>query len=84
MKNLKIYENFQDDNKKYFTEDEIKYFKKLWTFLNIKYENNTFFKGLYDKMTTKKYLTKNQWSELEYLLKNGRSKYEAGILPKNN
>jgi hypothetical protein len=31
----------------------------------------------------KKELTKRQWLELEFLLKNGKSRYEAGILPNN-
>ena len=66
------------------TDEEIKYYSKLWSFLNIRHANNPFFSKLYNQMTTKKSLTQNQWSELEYLLKNGRSKYEAGILPRNN
>lgn len=84
MKNLEIYENFQTDGRKYFTDEEIKRCSKLWSFLNIKYANNPFFSNLYNQMMTKKSLTQKQWSELDYLLKNGRSKYEAGILPKNN
>lgn len=84
MKNLEIYENFQSGERKNFTDEEIRYYSKLWSFLNIRYANNPFFSSLYNKMTTKKSLTQKQWSELEYLLKNGRSKYEAGILPKNN
>ena len=84
MKHLDLYENFNQTNRKYFTDAEINYYTKLWGFLNIKYANNPFFSKLFNQMTTKKYLSNNQWSELEYLLKNGRSKYEAGILPKNN
>ena len=84
MKNLEIYENFQPQGRKNFTDEEIKYYSKLWSFLNIRHANNPFFSKLYNQMTTKKSLTQNQWSELEYLLKNGRSKYEAGILPRNN
>ncbi len=83
MKNLEIYENFVNNDKKYFTDEEIKYYTKLWGFLNIKYANNQFFSKLFNQMTTKKYLTNKQWSELEYLLKNGKSRYESGILPKN-
>jgi hypothetical protein len=31
----------------------------------------------------KKKLSRLQWAELEFLLKNGKSRYEAGVLPKN-
>lgn len=84
MKYLDLYESFKHSVRKYFTEEEIKHYSKLWGFLNIRYANNPFFSSIYNQMTTKKSLTQKQWSELEYLLKNGRSKYEAGILPKNN
>lgn len=83
MKNLEIYENFVNQDKKYFTDEEIKYYTKLWGFLNIKYANNQFFSKLFNQMTLKKYLSNKQWTELEYLLKNGKSRYESGILPKN-
>lgn len=83
MKNLEIYENFQPQGRKSFTDEEIKHYSKLWGFLNIKYANTPFFSSLYNQMITKKSLTQKQWGELEYLLKNGKSRYEAGILPKN-
>jgi hypothetical protein len=69
----------------YFNDEfKLSYYKRLWDSLNIyKSVHNKFFNSLYTKMITKKVLTKLQWIELEYLLKNGKSRYEAGILPKN-
>jgi len=66
-----------------FTDSEIVYYKKLWNSLNLKYTNNQFFSSLWLKVLDKKRLTKNQWRELEFLLKNGKSRYESGILPSN-
>jgi len=82
MKYLSLFENFQDD-RKYFTDSELSYWNKLWNSLNIKYHNNQFFSKIWDLMKTKKSLTKKQWLEMEFLLKNGKSRYEAGILPAN-
>lgn len=69
------------DNLVHFDDDvKLNYYKKLWNSLNIyKSVHNKFFKSLYDKMVEKRVLTRLQWAELEYLLKNGRSRYEAGI-----
>lgn len=83
MKNLEIYENFQTYGRKSFTDAEIKYFTTLWGWLHFKYTTNPFFSKLWNQVITKKYLSKNQWIELEYLLKNGKSRYEAGLLPPN-
>jgi hypothetical protein len=84
MKHLEIYENFQNTEKRYFTDSEIRYYQKFWDSLNFKYRNNKFFVTLWNKMSTKKELSNKQWIELEYLLKNGKSRYEAGILPNNS
>jgi len=82
MKNLILFEEFSN-NRKYFSDDEIPYWTRLWNSLNIKYHNNPFFSKLWKQITTRKQLTQKQWIEIEYLLKNGRSRYEAGILPPN-
>jgi hypothetical protein len=85
MKNIKVYEDFNASNdNKIFTDANIAYYVKMWNSLNIKYANNPFFLSLFNKMKSKKYLSQKQWAELEYLFKNGISRYEAGILPKNN
>lgn len=83
MKHLELYENFQDSEKKYFTDSEIKYYQKLWDWLHQKYRNNKFFSKIWSQAKINKVLTKKQWIELEFLLKNGKSRYEAGILPSN-
>lgn len=83
MKNIKVYEEFNaHTNKRTFTDIEIKDNQRLWDSLYTKYTTNTFFKKLFDQMRDKKYLSANQWKELEFLLKNGKSRYEAGILSK--
>jgi hypothetical protein len=83
MKNLELYENFINGGRKEFTDSEIVYFQRLWDSLHQKYRFNQFFLRLWNQAKDKKYLTKKQWAQLEYLLKNGRSQYEAGILPNN-
>lgn len=65
-------------------EKKLNYYKKLWNSLNVKYtQYNKFFPQLYKKMVENRKLSRLQWAELEYLLKNGKSRYDAGILPKN-
>jgi hypothetical protein len=83
MKHLKIFGNIDPSKYKDFTESEIAYYQRLWDFLHFRYRNNKFFSSLWDKLISKKRLTKNQWIELEFLLKNGKSRYEAGLLPPN-
>lgn len=80
MKNLKLYEDFQ---RKYFTDSQITYYEKAWNYLHEKYRNNPFFSSLWNQLKTKKSLSNKQWIELEFLLKNGKSRYEAGVLPPN-
>lgn len=83
MENIKLYEQFQQDNRKNFTDTEIVYYQKLWDWLHEKYRNNQFFLKLWNQAKLKKSLSQRQWLELEFLLKNGKSRYEAGILPSN-
>lgn len=84
MKNIKVYEDFNQQSKiKTFTDSNIAYYEKIWNSLNSKYAYNPFFMSIFNRMKTKKNLTNKQWIELEYLFKNGRSRYEAGILPTN-
>jgi len=83
MKHLFIFENFSNTERKQFTDAEIEYYQKLWDWLPEKYRYNRFFSSLWDQAKFKRSLTKKQWTQLEYLLKNGKSQYEAGILPSN-
>ena len=84
MINLLLFEDHSSQkDKKYFTPEELKYWKKLWDGIHVKYHSNQFFSKLWGNMNMKKGLTPKQWEEMEFILKNGRSRYEAGILPKN-
>jgi hypothetical protein len=96
LKNLLLFEDYGASNygalnrntgnlagKKEFTDEEIKYYQKLWDFLHVKHRNNKFFSNLWERAKNKKELSKRQWMELEFLLKNGKSRYEAGQLPSN-
>ena len=83
MKHIKIYENFIQGGRKEFTDSEIQYYQKLWDWLNDKYRYNKFFLSLWNQAKDKRSLTAKQWAQLEFLLKNGKSQYEAGILPSN-
>lgn len=82
MNHLLIFENFNNPRKE-FTQDEINYYQKLWDWLPEKYRYNKFFSSLWEKAKEKRSLSQKQWTQLEFLLKNGKSQYEAGILPSN-
>lgn len=88
MRHIQIFENFQTPQggggKKTFTDAEITYYERLWNWTNVKYHNNRFFTTIWNKLKTKKELTNKQWLELEFLLKNGKSRYEAGQLSTKN
>ena len=83
MNHIQLFENFNAPDKKEFTDAEVQYYQKLWDWLHDKYRYNKFFLSLWNKVISKKSLTNKQWIELEFLLKNGKSRYEAGILPNN-
>jgi hypothetical protein len=83
MEHIELYENFNQPERKTFTEDEIVYYEKLWNWLPQKYRYNQFFLKLWNQVKLKKNLSKKQWTQLEYLLKNGKSQYESGNLPSN-
>lgn len=63
-----------------FSDEQIAKIKLLWSRTNVKYTQNKFFENLYNKAVSKRELTETQWSHLDFLFKNGKSKYEAGIL----
>jgi hypothetical protein len=87
MKNIQIYENFtqnKNPQRKYFTDSEISYYERLWNTMPYRYTQNKFFSSVWEAMKLKKSLTQNQWVELEFLLKNGKSRYEAGHLSTKN
>jgi hypothetical protein len=78
------FKKFQE-NKQYveFDESKIKYYKKLFSFLSSKH-NTPYWNSMIQKMEQDKKLTKKQFEELDFLLKNGKSKYEAGVLSTKN
>ena len=84
MKNIKVYEEYDGiDEGKVFTDANIAYYERLWNGLHIKYTNNKFFQNVYNQMRDRKKLSDKQWAELEFLLQNGKSRYESGVLPRN-
>ncbi len=67
----------------YFPKNRVDYYINMFGRLNNKYNNNSFFQSILNTLKTKQELTLNQLSELRFLLQNGKSKYEAKILPNN-
>lgn len=67
-----------------FDDKQVESIKKKFIGLNVKYANNPFFKSIISALESKKKLSQKQWDELEYLLVNGKTKYEAGILTTKN
>ena len=59
------------------------YINQIWNQLNTKYTNNDFYKTIYNSANVNKKLTPKQWWYLDFLFKNGKTPYEAGVLPKN-
>lgn len=83
MKHIEIFESFQtpgNSQRKEFTDSQIAYYEKIWKTMPYRYTQNKFFSSVWNTMKTKKSLTQNQWTELEFLFKNGKSRYEAGQL----
>ena len=78
MENIRLFEDFNTQGRKHFTQSEIAYYQRMWDFLHERYRNNKFFKNLWDQAKRRASLSNKQWRELEYLLKNGKSRYESG------
>jgi len=69
---------------KQFDDTQIARLKKLWNMQHIKYHNDNFFSKIMKQLEDKKKLSEKQFDELNFLLTNGRSKYEAGVLTTKN
>jgi len=82
MKNIQLYEEHSSDIVN-FNDGQIQRAETLWNSLHFKYTSNKFFSSLFNKMKMNRSLTKKQWAELNYLLTNGKSRYESGNLPNN-
>lgn len=67
-----------------FDDAMIKRNKTLYSFLPNNVANSPFVQSVYNKMLTKRRLTKRQWDELKYILDNGKSKYNNNQLTTKN
>lgn len=66
-----------------FDDAKIKYYKKLFSFLSPKH-NTPFWNSMMSQLEKNKKLSKKQFDELDFLLKNGKSRYEDGVLSTKN
>lgn len=67
-----------------FDDNQVNSLKKKFNTVNIKYHNNTFYTSIMKQLEDKKKLSKKQFDELKYLLDNGITRYEAGVLSTKN
>lgn len=67
-----------------FTDDQIKYVMQRYNTLHSKYHNDNFFAPMVKKLQKNKKLSKKQNDQLQFLIKNGKSMYEAGVLTTKN
>lgn len=67
-----------------FEDAQIKRIETLFNQVSIKYHNNQFFPSIMKTLKEKKKLSKKQWEELKFLIDNGLTKYEAGVLSTKN
>lgn len=66
-----------------FEDSMIKRWTTLYNMQHIKYHSG-FFKSIFDQLIKNKRLTKKQYDEFKFLLDNGKSRYEAGVLSTKN
>lgn len=67
-----------------FNDGQIKNVMQRYNGLHSKYHNDNFFAPMIKKLQKNKKLTKKQNDQLQFLLKNGKSMYEAGYLTTKN
>ncbi len=67
-----------------FPDEQIKRNMKLYSFLPNNVANSPFVQSVYNRMLSKKRLTKRQWEELKYILDNGKTKYNNNQLTTKN
>lgn len=63
-----------------FEDTQVTALKKQFGNLNFKYAANPFYKSVMNQLENKKQLSKKQYDELTFLLQNGKTRYEAGML----
>lgn len=66
-----------------FNQGQLNYIESHWKTLDYKIRNNKFWNNIYRLSLFNQELTIKQWDEFKFLLKNGKSRYNSGILPKN-
>ncbi len=67
-----------------FDDKQVKSLVDNFNRQNVKYHSNNFFKSIISQLQTKKKLSKIQFDNLNFLLKNGKTKYEAGLISNRN
>lgn len=67
-----------------FEDTQVKRIETLYNQVNIKYHQGNFFPSIVKQLKEKKKLSKKQWEELKFLIDNGQTKYEAGVLSTKN
>lgn len=73
---------FRKENYVDLNDGQIRYINTLYNQQHIKYHRG-FFKNIVTKAQKTRTLSKKEYTQLMYLLKNGKSIYEDGVLPKN-
>lgn len=76
--------DFKTNNMIELTEQQIKYYNQLFNMQKEKYQTNKFFKSIHKQMNDNKRLSTKQYNQFVYMIKNGRSMYEDGILTTKN
>jgi len=67
-----------------YNDNQILYFKKMFSLQHSKYKTNNFFKSIMSQLENKKQLSKKQEDQLKYLIKHGKSMYENNYLSTKN
>ena len=67
-----------------FNDGQIKYYEKLFGMQKATYRNNAFFKNIMKKLKDTKKLSKKEFRELSYLIKNGTTMYGNNKLTTKN
>lgn len=67
-----------------FTPGRVESINVSFNSLPSKYRNNKFFKSIISQLNKNNTLSKKQYDQLSFLLKNGQTMYEAGILTTKN
>lgn len=67
-----------------FDDTQVKNMEKRFNTVHIKYHNNPFYASVVKQLKDKKKLSKKQFDEFKYLIDNGQTRYEAGVLSTKN